>query len=103
MLTVTAVEFARAARSLAAAAREGGWQAPTFLSPPRARHAQRTVRRARDGTAVVAVRRRDRPWSAVLGDLVEGVVVANRLTGPDADRCRDVLWNALAGPEARAA
>ncbi|MPY92398.1 MAG: hypothetical protein GEV08_04795 [Acidimicrobiia bacterium] len=103
MSTITAVEFSRAARTLAAAARHGGWEPPTFLSPPRVRDAQRTVRRRSPGSAVVAVRIRDRPWSAVLGDLVEGVVVANRLEGAEADRCRDALWAAVAEPEARAA
>ena len=103
MRTLTAVEFARAARSLAAATRRGGWEPPTFVSPPRSRGAQRTVRRLAGGAAVVAVRIRDRPWSAVLGDLVEGVVVANRLVGPEADRCRDLLWAAVAGHEAEAA
>jgi hypothetical protein len=41
---------------------------------------------------MVAVRVRGRPWVAVLGDLVEGIVVANRLQGGDADRARTALW-----------
>src|SRR3546814_15023519 len=44
---------------------------------------------------------RDRPWSAVQADLVEGVIAANRLVGAAADRARDGLWVALEGrPEA---
>ena len=47
------------------------------------------------GGASVAVRLRNRPWAAVVADMVEGVVVANRLTGTEADRIRAVLWAAL--------
>jgi hypothetical protein len=36
----------------------------------------------------------------VLADLVEGVVVANGITGPAADGCRTALWAALEGAEA---
>ena len=44
---------------------------------------------------MVAVRLRGRPWSADVSDMVEGVVVANRLTGTDADATRRALWAAL--------
>jgi hypothetical protein len=100
---VTALEFSRAARSLAEATRRAGWASPTFLSPPRLSGAQRTLRRSGIDSAVVAVRIRDRPWSAVMGDLVEGVVAANRLTGAEAERCRDLLWRSLDEPGERAA
>lgn len=43
---------------------------------------------------MVAVRFRDRPWAAVLADLVEGVVVANGLRGTHADDARAALWAA---------
>jgi hypothetical protein len=55
------------------------------------------------GGATVAVRLRDRPWAAVLADMVEGVVVANRLTGTEADRCRTALWAAAGADADRAA
>ncbi len=100
---VSALEFSRAARSLADATRRAGWTSPTFLSPPRLSGAQRTLRRSGIDTAVVAVRIRDRPWSAVMGDLVEGVVAANRLVGAEAERCRDLLWRSLDEPGERAA
>ena len=51
----------------------------------------------------MAVRLRDRPWSAVLADMVEGVVVANELTGARADRVRAVLWLAVDEEAAEAA
>lgn len=93
---VVSVEFARVARQLAEAARTGGWDPPAFRSPPRVEGVARTLRR-RDGGAVVAVRAHGRPWLAVIADLIDGVVAANRLAGPDADRCRDHLWGALEG------
>ena len=45
--------------------------------------------------AVVSVRVRDRPWPAVLADMVEGVVVANGLVAPEADRARSALWESV--------
>ena len=91
------------ARAVADAARAAGWRAPTFRSPPRLAAARRTVRRSADGGLVVAVRIFDRPWPAVVGDLVEGVVVANGLAGEDAQRCRDALWAAVTNGEGLAA
>ena len=44
---------------------------------------------------VVAVQLKGRPWMAVLGDMIEGVVVANRLQPPHADRLRTELWKAV--------
>ena len=51
----------------------------------------------------MAVRIVDRPWPAVLGDLVEGVIVANELDGADAQRCRDALWGAFSSGQGLAA
>jgi len=89
------LRFASVARTLGEAARAGGWQAPGFRSPPRLAGARRTVRRHGAGGATVAVLLRERPWSAVLADMIEGVVVANGLEGPEAARCRDALWLAV--------
>jgi len=36
-----------------------------------------------------------RPWSAVVADMIEGVVVANGLRGAKADRARAALWLAV--------
>jgi hypothetical protein len=99
----SAVWFACAARLAAETARAEGWQAPGFRSPPRLAGAERTVRRRADGGAVVAVRVVGRPWAAVLSDLVEGVVVANRFRGTEAHHCRARLWAALAPADERAA
>jgi hypothetical protein len=44
---------------------------------------------------VVAVRHRGRQPAAVVADLVEGVLVANRISGPAAMRARSALWEAV--------
>jgi len=51
---------------------------------------------------MVAVSLRDRPWPAVLADMVEGVIVTNGLVGPEADQCRAALWQVVA-PDAHQA
>jgi len=87
----TSLRFARLARSLAQAAQAQGLRAPTFRSPPRIPDVTRSI--VRRGPAVtVAVALRDRPWPAVVADMVEGVVAANRLTGVRADHVRAGLW-----------
>lgn len=95
--------FAAAARRLTAETRRLGMVAPAFRSPPRLSGVARSLRRRSDGGAVVAVVLRGRPWPAVLADLIDGVVVANRLEGVAADRARSALWAAMAGAEAEAA
>lgn len=90
------LRFATAARSLAAACRQHGVAPPGFRSPPRLVGVDRSLRRRADGAAVVSVRLGGRPFAAVLADMVDGVVAANRLEGPAADRCRAALWEAVA-------
>ena len=98
-----ALDFAHAARTLASEARRQGLVAPSFRCPPKVVGVQRTLRRHSHG-AVVSVLVKGRPWLAVLGDMVEGVVVANRLSPPQADRVRDGLWQSLGvEPTARVA
>jgi hypothetical protein len=96
------LRFVSVAKVLAQAARAEGLRAPAFRSPPRLVGVGRSISRRRDGTATVSVALRGRPWAAVLADCVEGVVVANRLRGIVADRCRAALWSSLdaAGEEA---
>jgi hypothetical protein len=61
------------------------------------------MRRRADGNSTIAVVVRGRPWPAVLADMVEGIVVANGLLGPDADRARARLWESLGSGETAAA
>jgi hypothetical protein len=91
----TSLRFARVARSLAEAARAQALRAPTFRSPPRLAGVTRSIVR-RGPEVTVAVALRDRPWPAVVADMVEGVVAANRLAGVRADRARAALWAAVA-------
>jgi hypothetical protein len=101
------VDFASAARELTRVARRAGLVGPSFRCPPRLVGVDRSIRRRPDG-AVVSVRLRGRPMPAVLADMIEGVVVANGLTSPSADRLRAELWAALGvepavGPDTRVA
>lgn len=91
----TAADFAAAARMLTREARSRGLVGPSYRCPPRLVGVDRTLRRRGDG-AVVSVRLRGRPWAAVLADMIEGVVVANRLAPPASDRLRAELWEACA-------
>lgn len=93
----SSVRFADAARTIGRVVRARGLSMPLFRSPPRLDGVQRSVRRRASGVATVAVRLRGRPWSAVLGDMIEGVVVVNGLRGREADEVRDALWLAVEG------
>jgi hypothetical protein len=102
----TSLEFAAVARMLGATARARGLVAPAFRSPPRLRGVERTLQRSRSGWVTVSVRLDGRPFGAVVADMVEGVVVSNRLEGAEATRVRTSLWDAVArgpGQLARAA
>lgn len=102
MEPATSLRFAGAARALGAEARCRGLLVPGFRSPPRLAEVDRSLRRRADGGVTVSVRLRGRPFVAVLADMVEGVVAANGLTGPAADRTRAALWEVVgdAGHEA---
>lgn len=99
MPPTSTVDFASAARTLTREARRRGLLAPSFRCPPRLVGVDRSIRRRTNG-AVVSVRLRGRPEAAVLADMVEGVVVANGLGPPQADRLRAELWECLAAGRA---
>ena len=89
--------FAEAAREIGREVRSRGLVAPSFRCPPRLVGVDRSLRRHRSG-AVVAVKLQGRPWVAVLADMIEGVVIANSLRAPHADRLRAELWELLSPP-----
>ena len=91
MESATTFQFARAARALAGEARRLGLVPPSFRCPPRP---SRCEPDAPPPGSSVRSRAAPRPaWVAVLGDLVEGIVVANGLVGVEADRIRGAaLW-----------
>jgi hypothetical protein len=97
MEPATTLRFAATARALAHEARARGLAVPGFRSPPRVNGVDRTLRR-RGASASIAVRVRGRPWADVLVDMIEGVVVANGLTGEPAEATRAALASA-AGDE----
>ena len=94
MESATTVEFAAAARTLTREARRRGLVGPSFRCPPRLIGVDRSIRRRPDG-AVVSIRLQGRPRGAVIADMIEGVVVANDLRPPAADRVRTELWVTL--------
>src|SRR3954468_16606385 len=97
------VRFAEAVRALGVEARRHGLRMPGSRSPPRLTGVDRSVRRRSDGGATIAVVVRGRPWAAVIADMIEGVVVANGLTGAAADQVRSKLWTAVGGDATAAA
>lgn len=52
----------------------------------------RTLRRRADGSVAIAVRLSGRPFAAVVADMIDGVIAANRLSGQDAEEWRRRLW-----------
>ncbi len=113
------LRFADASRVLTGAALRLGLAVPTFRSPPRMAGASRTIRRlgpavvadrprelapapapsepsepARRHAAVVAVSLRGRAFAEVLTDMIEGVIVTNRLGMVEAQRVRAELFRA---------
>ncbi len=102
MESATTVEFAAAARLLTREARRRGLVGPSFRCPPRLVGVDRSIRRRAEG-AVVSIRLKNRPRPAVIADMIEGVVVANALEPPRADRLRAELWAAVESADIRSA
>ncbi len=98
-MEASSLRFAAAARTLGEVARAAGLVVPSFRSPPRLAGVDRTMKRqfgALGGEAVtVAVRIKGRPWVSVLADMIDGVIVANLLSGPTAGAARTVMWAAV--------
>lgn len=78
-------EFADTVRRLNEAATAAGMRVPSFASPPRIASADRTIKRLANGGVMVAVRRGKRAADAVVQDMIDGVVVANGLSGSEAE------------------
>lgn len=101
--TPAALRFSFLARMLAAEARRHGLVVPGFRSPPRLAGVDRTIRWSTDGTCMVAVRVRGREVADVIADMVEGLLIANRLDGQAAEGWRLALRSALGQMDAEAA
>ena len=87
------VRFAIVAKSIAQVVARCGLDVPGFKSPPRSGNLDRTVRRQRSGS-IVAVRIKDRPFEAVIADMIEGVVLCNDMSTEKAGKLRSLLWDA---------
>ena len=98
-MEASSLRFAAAARTLGEVARAAGLVVPSFRSPPRLAGVDRTMKRQPDSLGVkavtVAVRIKGRPWVSVLADMIDGVIVANSLSGPTAGAARTVMWAAV--------
>lgn len=103
MSEVLSLRFSQTAVLLAREARRLGLAAPGFTSPPGIAGTDRTIRRRPDGSVMVAVRLRGRPFDDVVSDMVEGVLAANRLPPVLAQRHRADLRAALGDAGAWAA
>ena len=90
------VRFAVTARAIADGARALGLVVPAFRTPPRIAGVTRTIVR-KPGGVVVSVLAKGRPFGVLVGDLIEGVIVANDLTGARAGEGRDELWRRAEG------
>lgn len=99
-VTNTSIDFAHAARTIGREVRRRGLIAPGFRCPPRIAGVDRSLRRMAKG-AVVSVQLKGRPWAAIVGDMIEGVIVTNQLQPPASDRLRSELWLALGFEERR--
>jgi hypothetical protein len=87
--------FASVVRILGAEVRALGLEVPGFRSPPRIA-SDRSLRHRAGAAPAIAVRLAGRPVDAVVADMVEGVVVANRLEGRRALEVRSRLLTAVA-------
>lgn len=85
---MSSIRFAVAAKAITDEARRAGLEVvPGFRSPPRL-PVDRALRRRPGTTPAVAVRLAGRPMDRVVADMVEGVLVANGVTGRDDLRAR---------------
>ena len=90
----TSFIFAETARVLGQVARNHKLSVPTFRSPPRIEEVHRSIRRGVD-FSVVSVSFSGRPYSAVISDMIEGVLVANSLDRNQSDFFRALLWSSV--------
>ncbi len=95
---MAATRFATMARFLAAESRHQGLTVPAFRSPPRVSGAERTIRRLGDG-AVVSVQIRGRTAEQVAADMIDGIMITNRLAPATEAQVRDRLLAAVSPVE----
>ncbi|NNF53817.1 MAG: hypothetical protein HKN03_05165 [Acidimicrobiales bacterium] len=87
-----AMSFAAIGRVLTDQALTLGVSAPSFRSPPRIPGVRRSVTRNRDGSITVSVIVSRRPLSAVVADMIDGIVLTSGLKADEARSLYDKLW-----------
>jgi hypothetical protein len=92
------IGFSGVALALGAEARRAGLAVPGFRSPPRLSGATRTIRWSSAGGSVVSVVIHGRATTDVIGDMIDGVVAANQLSGERAELVRGRLRRRVATP-----
>mgnify|MGYP001187986673 FL=1 len=95
------VRFSIVAKVITQVGARCGIEVPGFKSPPRSADLDRTVRRQSSGS-VVAVRIRDRPFEAVIADMIEGVILCNDVPIGKAGKLRNIMWSAVMQSERQA-
>ena len=88
------VRFSIVAKVITQVSARCGIEVPGFKSPPRSVDLDRTVRHQSSGS-VVSVRIKDRPFEAVIGDMIEGVILCNELPIAAAGKLRNLMWSAV--------
>ena len=92
-----AMSFAAIGRVLTDQALALGIPAPSFRSPPRIPGVRRSVTRNRDDSITVSVIVSRRPLSAVIADMIDGLVLASGLKADEARSLYDKLWSTSHG------
>lgn len=87
-----AMSFAAIGRVLTDQALALGITAPSFRSPPRIPGVRRSVTRNRDGSVTLSVIVSRRPLSAVMADMIDGLVLTSGLRAEEARSLYDKLW-----------
>lgn len=90
------LRFSETVRILADRARRAGLDMPAVRSPPEHPDADRTIRRRDDGGITVCVRLKDRPFAAVIADLIDAILTTNDVAPGDQQPIRRDMWKALA-------
>jgi len=89
------LKFVKVVRTLERIADQRGFTAPAFRCPPPSAKFQRSIKKLDDNKVTISIVIRERPWLAVLADIVEGFVIVNKLSGREPE-LRNLLWDSIA-------
>lgn len=92
---VSASDYADMAQQLSDLAKSGGLEPPVFQSPTRLANANRTIRRRKNGTAVIAINLLRRTVEDVQSDMIDGIITATSLDSDRAERFRTAAQRVL--------